>query len=70
MKRKKIPDIERVIRDGAAIDQAIVAARRRVIQRHRQTRVPLVIWREGRVIEVPPESVELPGESRGLAQQG
>lgn len=53
-------DPETMVRDGAAIDRAIVAARRRVIRRHRQLGIPLVIWRDGRVIEVAPESVDLP----------
>ena len=47
------------------IDRAIVAARRRVIQRHRRLGVPLAIWREGQVVEVPPESVELPADPDG-----
>jgi hypothetical protein len=60
MSRRPSRDIEIILRDGPAIDRAIVAARRRVIQRHRQLGVPLVIWRDGQVVEVPPESVELP----------
>ncbi len=56
-------DIASIIRDGTAIDRAIVAAQRRVIQRHRQLGVPLVIWRDGRVVEVSPDSVELPGDT-------
>jgi hypothetical protein len=46
--------------DGAALDRAILSAHRRVILRHRQLRTPLVIWRDGRIAEVDPESVELP----------
>lgn len=53
-------EIGSIIRDGSAIDGAILAARRRVIRRHRRLGVPLVIWRDGRVVEVSPESVELP----------
>lgn len=62
-------DIAAIIRDGAAIDRAIIAARRRVIQQHRQLGVPLVIWRDGQVVEVDAESVELPGDdSTGMAE--
>ena len=53
-------DPETMVRDGAAIDRAIIAARRRVIRRHRQLGIPLVIWRDGKVIEAAPESVEMP----------
>lgn len=65
MSRLPSRDIESIIRDGTAIDRAIVAARRRVIHRHRQLGVPLAIWRDGQVVEVPPESVELPADVSG-----
>lgn len=65
MSRRPSRDIESIIRDGTAIDRAIVAARRRVIRRHQQLGVPLVIWRDGQVVEVPPESVELPPDGEG-----
>lgn len=60
MSERPVRDIQSIIRDGTAIDRAIVAAHRRVIRRHRQLGVPLVIWRDGAVVEVTPESVELP----------
>ena len=66
MSRLRSRDVESILRDGAAIDRAIVAARRRVIQRHRQLGVPLAIWRVGQVVEVPPESVELPTDAGGV----
>ncbi|MDP2744137.1 MAG: hypothetical protein Q8P00_03610 [Dehalococcoidia bacterium] len=70
MNQRPSRDIESIIRDGTAIDRAIVAARRRVILRHRQLGVPLVIWREGLVVEVPPESVELPTDTGGAGTPG
>lgn len=60
MKRTRAHDVGRILRDGDAIDQAIVATHRRVILRHRQMSVPLAVWRDGKVVELPPESVELP----------
>lgn len=65
MNRRKAHDTDRAVRDGDALDRAIVAARRRVIQQHRLLRVPLVIWRDGKVVEVAPESVELPADGPG-----
>ena len=53
------------LRDGEALDRAIVASHRRVILRHRQSGVPLAIWREGQVVEVAAESVELPEMNGG-----
>ena len=51
---------ERMLRDGPALERAMVAAQRRVILRHRQLGIPLAIWRDGKVAEVSAESVELP----------
>lgn len=53
-------DIGAIIRDGTAIDEAIVRARQRVARRHRQLGIPLVVWQDGRVVEISPWSVLLP----------
>lgn len=67
MLRRPSRDIGEIIRDGTAIDRAMVKAHRRVILRHRQLGLPLVIWRDGQVVEVPPESVELPADPGGAS---
>lgn len=41
-------------------DRAIAEADRNVILRHRAAGVPLVLWRDGKVVEVDPNTVELP----------
>jgi hypothetical protein len=60
MSERGARDAAQVLGDGRAIDRAIVATRRRVILRHRQLGVPLVIWQNGGIVEVAPESVEIP----------
>ncbi len=60
MTQDTAPDPAAILRDGDAIDRAMVAAHRQVILRHRQSGVALAIWRDGRVIEVAPESLDLP----------
>ncbi len=60
MRRESSRDPAAVLRDGEAIDRAILAAHRRVVLRHRQMGVPLVIWRDGKVVEVAAEDVDLP----------
>jgi hypothetical protein len=52
-------DIALRIRDGGLIDRAIVAARHRVIRRHRQLGVPLAVWKDGHVVELAPDSREV-----------
>jgi hypothetical protein len=49
-----------ILRDGDAIDRAFAEAYRQTVLRHRALRVPLVFWRDGKVVEVDPESVALP----------
>jgi hypothetical protein len=67
MSRRPSRDIESITRDATAMDRATVAVLRRVIQRHRQLGVPLAIWRGGQVVEVSPQSVELPADAGGAA---
>lgn len=62
MSRRTRQQIAEALRDGDALDRAMVAAQRRVVLEHRLRGIPLVMWRDGQVVEVPPESVELPGE--------
>ncbi len=70
MNRNLAADVEHRIRDGEAIDRAILASHRRVILRHRQAKVPLAIWRDGQVLEIDPELVELPMIDDLIAPQG
>ena len=60
MSQRPTRDIASIIREGSAIDRAMVAAQRRVVQRHRLLGIPLVIWRDGRVVEVSAESLDAP----------
>ena len=60
MIKRSSEEIGQIIRDGTAIDRAMVRTHRAVILRHRQAGLPLVLWRNDRVEEVDPFSVELP----------
>ena len=60
MTPRSTEEIAQRARDGGAIDRALVAAYRRTVLRHRSQGVPLVVWRDGRVVEVSPDAVELP----------
>lgn len=55
-------DIERLIVEERIFDRAMVATQRRVILEHRMRGLPLVLWRDGKVVSVPADSVELPPE--------
>lgn len=51
-------DIGAIFRDGRLIDEAIAAAHAEVVRRHRQLGAPLVIWRDGLVVEVTADEFE------------
>jgi hypothetical protein len=52
-------DVGAIMRDGEAIDRAMDRAFRRVVEHHRRLGLPLVMWRDGKVVHVPAESVNL-----------
>jgi hypothetical protein len=57
-------DIDALVRDGAKIDAAMAEAARQAMLRHKQLGFPLVVWRDGQVVEIPPDEIVVP-ESRG-----
>ena len=62
MRQRTTEEIARMARDGDAIDRALAAAYRRTVLRHRRLGAPLVVWRDGQVVEVSAEDVALPDE--------
>lgn len=70
MIHRSTKDIAAILRDGTAIDRAIERAGYAVVRRHRQLGVPLVIWQDGRVAEVPPESVRIPDDEDASGSTG
>lgn len=50
-------DIDAACRDGVSIDRAVELAARDARLRHKQLGVPLVVWREGQVVLIPPEEI-------------
>ena len=57
MTKRTSEEISRLARDGATVDRAIEAADTRTVERHRQLHAPLIVWRDGKVVEadVPSE---------------
>jgi len=51
--------IARIFRDGKLIDQALAKARREAVRQHKLTGLPLVTWRDGKIVLVPPDQVDL-----------
>jgi hypothetical protein len=52
--------IDELFKDGAAIERAIREGVRAALLRHHKLGQPIVIYRDGKVVHVPPE--EIPAE--------
>jgi hypothetical protein len=50
-------DIDRVFREGTALDEAMTRAYRRAVRQHRQNGVPMVFWENGKIVEVPADQL-------------
>lgn len=48
-------DILQLFREGTPIDDAMNAAVRQVVLRHKQLGLPLAVWRDGKVVWISPE---------------
>ena len=51
-------DIGGLFEDGAAIDAALAAAAQSVVREARLRGRPVVIWQDGKVVELPADGVE------------
>lgn len=50
-------DVNQICREGTKIDEAVERAARDARLRHKQLGVPLVVWQDGKVVEIPPEEI-------------
>ena len=57
IRRDDSPDIDQIFRERTPIDQALAKARREAVRQHKLTGQPLVTWRDGKVVLVPPDQV-------------
>jgi hypothetical protein len=57
------PDIAAVFADRAAMERALRQAVREAVLRHKRLGQPIAVWRDGRVVEIPPEEIPEDGES-------
>lgn len=53
MKRERLTRIGRIFVDGTLVDRAVEAAARDALALHKQAGVPVVVYRDGRVVTVP-----------------
>jgi hypothetical protein len=58
MKNQERKDISKIFQEGTPIDNAILAAGRNAIREHKQKGQPLVVWRDGKTVLIPPEELD------------
>ncbi len=68
MSQARTGNVATRVRDDERLDRAMMAARRRVILLHRLAGVPLVIREGDAMVEVDPETVDLPDEDAPVRQ--
>jgi hypothetical protein len=64
MTNREPKDIRQIFREGKLIDEAMNAAVRDAVQLHKEKGLPMVVWRDGKILWISPEEAE-----RTLASQ-
>jgi hypothetical protein len=59
MTAEREPSMEELWEDGRAIDRALREAVREALIRHKKLGESIVIWKDGKVVWVPPEEIEV-----------
>jgi hypothetical protein len=55
-------DVDRIFREGVELDRAMRRAFQDVCIENKRLGLPLIVWEDGRTIEIPPEEIEIPSE--------
>jgi hypothetical protein len=57
-------DISKLFREGKPIDRALAAAVKEAVLRHKQLGQPVTVWRDGKTVLIPPETINLDDVAR------
>ena len=68
MIKREEKDVGALMIDGDALDRAMVTAQIEAVRRHRLLGLPVAVWRDGRLVVLPPDQVALPGDSEESAE--
>jgi len=58
-------NIDAIFADGTAIDRALKQAVQDALLRHKQIGLPVAVWRDGKVVWIPPEEIPVPNAGNG-----
>ena len=65
MKVEKSEELKSLMLETDLVEHAIHRAVVRAIDRHKRLGQPIVVWREGKVVWIPAEEIEVPREDVG-----
>jgi len=58
MTNREPKDIGQIFREGTLIDEAMNLAVRDAVQLHKEKGLPMVVWRDGKIVWISPEEAE------------
>ena len=58
MMNREPKDIDKIFREGTLIDEAMNLAVRDAVQLHKEKGLPMVVWRDGKILWISPEEAE------------
>ena len=65
MPPRRTKDIEKLLEDDAVMTAALAKGIRAALRQHKQAGNPIVVWRDGKIVWVPPEDIVIDGEMTG-----
>ena len=68
MNTDKEIDIPAILKDRPRVQKALRDAVQKAIRTHKLMGVPIVVWKDGKVVEIPPDEIVLHDESNGNGQ--
>ena len=70
MANRKQRDIEKLLGNRALVRKALAEGVREALLRHKQAGLPVVQWRDGKVVWIPPEEIVVNDEGQRRRESG
>jgi hypothetical protein len=65
MKKEQEINIPEILKDRARVNKALHDAVQKALRIHKLMGVPAIVWRDGKVVAIPPKEIKLADESNG-----
>jgi hypothetical protein len=59
MKAEKQINVPEIMKDRPRVQKALRDAVQKAIRIHKLMGVPIIVWQDGKVVEIPPEEIKL-----------